>query len=180
MFKKQGVAWFITIVMILIAIFIGLGKRPVKPEPVFPSPSPAPLDPSGPVAEETFFVYDDAGVLSADTEKALTRRNEALGRDLEVVIAVVTANYGRDDLFDYALDYAERIGLGGNDFIVVLDISGDNYWLVQGANLIGIFTDDDCSNYAWDYMERYFAAGDYNGAVLSLTEALDKWYRTTY
>ena len=89
-------------------------------------------------------------------------------------------NYGKADLGSFALDYADRLGLQEYDFIVVLDISGDNYWLVQGSSLIGIFTDDDCGNYAWDYMESYFAAGDYDGAVLSLTEALEYWYRNIY
>ena len=63
---------------------------------------------------------------------------------------------------------------------VVLDISGENYWLVQGAGLVGQFTDQDCSDYAWDYMEADFAAGDYDGAVLSLVDALCQWYDTQF
>jgi hypothetical protein len=81
-------------------------------------------------------------------------------------------------LGSYAIQYADSIGLGENDFIVVLDISGDNYWLVQGSALVNRFTDDDCSTYAYSYMEQDFARGDYDSAVLSLTQALAQWYNT--
>lgn len=158
--KKQGVAWVLTIVMIAAAVGIGQAKA-----------RPGGLD-----AGSAAYVYDDAGVLSASAEKKLTRRGEQLWDDLGVVIAVVTCNYGYSDLYSYAMDYAGSIGLGGYDFIVVLDISGDNYWLVQGADLTEWFTDDDCGDYAWNYMEAYFARGDYDNAVLSLTEALENWY----
>jgi hypothetical protein len=40
------------------------------------------------------------------------------------------------------------------------------------------FTDDDCSTYAYSYMEQAFARGDYDSAVLSLTQALAQWYNT--
>lgn len=169
MLKKQGVAWIITVVLIAAAVGIGQAKAPVSRSPETVTS-----------AYYVYDVYDDADVLSNSTVITLSDRNQQLLNDLDVVIAVVTCNYGRDDLGSYAIDYADDIGLGGNDMIVVLDISGDNYWLVQGANLVSDFTDDDCSNYAWDYMEAYFARGDYDSAVLSLTEALADWYYDNY
>ena len=42
------------------------------------------------------------------------------------------------------------------------------------------FTDEDCSNYAWDYMEADFATGDYDGAVIRLMDALCQWYDTIF
>jgi len=63
---------------------------------------------------------------------------------------------------------------------VVLDIKGDNYWLVQGAGLQNLFTDDDCGDYAWNYMETDFARGDYGEALLSLVDALSDWYEDHY
>ena len=161
-FKKQGVAWGLTALMVVAAIGIGYAKAPVSG----PTPEEAPQP----------YVRDDAGVLSNHTLTQLTQRNQRLYDKYGVVIAVVTCNYGRDDLYSYALKQAENMGLGGRDFIVVLDIRGDNYWLVQGADLVRYFTDEDCGDYAWDYMEDAFAAGDYDGAVLSLTQALEAWY----
>lgn len=167
--KKQGVAWVITILVVLFSVGIGLAKAPVSYGPE--------TDTSD---HELVYVYDDAQVLSVSTLVALSERNQQLLDELGVAVAVVTCNYGGSDLGSYALDYAEDIGLGSNDFIVVLDISGENYWLVQGADLVDQFTDDDCSNYAWDYMEDDFAVGDYDGAVISLMDALCRWYDTEF
>lgn len=112
--------------------------------------------------------------------RTLDQRNQRLDERYGVVIGVVTFNYGRDDLGSFALKCAENMGLGGCDMIVVLDISGDNYWLLQGNDLRRDFTDQDCSDYACDYMEDYFVRGMYDDAVLDLTEALEAWYGTYY
>ena len=93
---------------------------------------------------------------------------------------MVTCNYGGDDLYGYALQCAEDMGLGGYDMIVVLDIQGDNYWLLQGDDIRGAFTDNDSSNYAYDYMEQDFARGNYDAALLSLTKALEEWYESHF
>ena len=165
-FKKQGVAWGLTALMIIAAIGIGNIKAFAN--------SSVPEESSQP------YVRDNAGVLSYNTLTQLTQRNQRLYDKYGVVIGVVTCNYGRDDLYNYALKQAEEMDLRGYDFLVVLDIKGDNYWLIQGADLVDDFTDDDCADYAWDYMESYFARGDYDGAVLSLTEMLELWYGTYF
>lgn len=173
-FGRQGVAWFLTGLMIVAAIGIGYGRAHASNVS-----EPAPDLQQGPGA---FPVYtrDNAGVLSNGTAQELYQRNLRLYENHGVVIGVVTCNYGRDDLYNYALEQAEGMGLSGRDFIVVLDIRGDNYWLVQGADLVDDFTDDDCSDYAYLYMEQAFAAGDYDRAVLDLTEMLELWYGIYY
>lgn len=179
--KKQGVAWAVTILMIAAALGIGNAKARSAPVPE-PRPSSAPTVPPGAPAGQDSYVVDEAGVLSPSTVKKLDQRNEKLLEDMNTAIAVVTCNYGRDDLYDYALDWAAEMELGRYDFIIVLDISGENYWLVQGSGLYdeGWFSDDDCSDYARKYMEKDFVKGDYDGAVLSLTEALEEWYYDNY
>lgn len=169
-FKKQGVAVLITVLMIAAAVFIGRSRGAQTPAP----------EPGGSVESAGYYVYDEAGVLSAGTEEKLSQRNRQMMQDMDVVTAVVTCNYGGDDLYSYAMDYAGSIGLSGYDFIVVLDISGENYWLLQGADLVDRFSDQDCSDYAYEYMERDFARRDYDGAVLSVTQALMDWYYSEY
>ena len=178
-FKKQGVAWGLTALMIVAAAGIGYGKAIAFNDPIPGAPQ------SNPPVRETVppgydpaasYIRDGANVLSIHTENVLANRVAGLIDRYGVVIGVVTCNYGRDDLYNYAMDCAEDMGLTGLDFIVVLDIRGDNYWLVQGADLADDFTDDDCSDYAWNYMEQAFAAGDYDRAVLDLTEMLQLWY----
>ena len=175
-FTTQGAAWLITIVMVVVSIGIGYAKAP------FNNPTPEPDYPSTtipPAASDTF-VRDDANVLSTRTEQELAQRNQRLWQRYSVTVAVITCNYGRDDLGDYAYRQAVEMGLGGYDMIVALDISGDNYWLVQGDDIRRDFTDDDCSNYAYDYMEDYFVRGMYDDAVLELTAALEDWYGSYY
>ena len=168
-FKKQGVAWGLTVLMIFAAIGIGYAKAPVN------NPAPEPELPGAPNGAASF-VWDDANVLSNETVRALDQRNERLWRQYGVSIGVVTCNYGRDDLDQFAMKRAEEMGLGGFDMIVALDISGDNYWLIQGNDISRAFTDRDCSDYAYEYMEYDFARGFYGDGLLSLTEALESWY----
>lgn len=168
--KKQGVAWGLTLLMVFAAVGIGYAKAPANNHP-----APEPDLPGAPNGAASF-VWDDAGVLSSETVRTLDQRNERLWKQYGVSIGVVTCNYGRDDLDQYAMKRAEEMGLGGYDMIVALDISGDNYWLIQGSDISGAFTDQDCSDYAYEYMEYDFARGFYGDGLLSLTEALESWY----
>ena len=161
-FKKQGVAWGLTALMIVAAIGIGFAKAPVGG--LTPEAAPQP------------YVRDDAGVLSYNTLTLLTQRNQRLYDKYGVVIGVVTCNYGRDDLYDYALKRAEELDLQDYDMLVVLDIKGRTYGMIQGAALVDDFTDDDCDRYAWDYMGNAFDSGDYDSAVRDITEMLEAWY----
>lgn len=176
--KKQGVAWAAAIVMIVAAVGIGKAKAPAMPSPWGPGSNIVEVLPPDEdiVPVERVSVYDEANVISADGERKIEALNEDLTSRFGGMVAVVTVNENSGDLGQFALDYAERIGLGAYDFIVVLDISGDNYWLVQGAGLVNDFTDQDCSDYAWDYMESDFALGDYEDAVLNLVNGLADWY----
>ena len=175
--KKQSTAWILTIVMIVSAVF--LGRAHAKDTPT-PSPDPAPDSSASQTVEDAYYVYDGAGVLTGKEIKALSQRNRTLMDDMKVVVACVTANYGKSDLYSYAMDYAAKLDLQQYDFIVVLDISGENYWLIQGSGLTEVFTDDDCADYAATYMEKDFADGRYGDALLSLTKALSDWYYANY
>ncbi len=177
--KKQGVAWVITIVMIFAAIGIGQAKSITSSTPPISEPSStAPIQ--VPSDWDGLYIYDNANVLSVDEETKLSQLNEELYAKFGTVVACVTTNYNKSDLYSFALDYADSIGLDAYDFIVVLDISGDNYWLVQGAGLVSDFTDDDCGDYAWDYMEDHFARGDYGEALISLVAALSDWCQNSW
>lgn len=166
--KRTGVAVLLTVVMIVAAVVIGLARRPGHNLPAAES------------GASTWYVSDQAGVLSSSVIRQLQENNRTLDSSMGVVIGCITCNYGKNDLYNYAMDQAEKMGLGANDFVVVLDISGENYWLIQGSGLVDLFTDDDCAAYAWEYMEQPFAQGDYSQALLSLSDALTQWYESHY
>ncbi len=175
--KKPVVAWSIVIVVIIIAVAIGLFRGRTAPN------TPAPGGPAAPapgIGSTYTLVYDDANVLSNSDERKLGKINDELISRYDCAVAVVTCNYGGSDLYDYAMEYAEAINLGRTDFIVVLDISGENYYLVQGTNLVDWFSDQDCVDYARDYMEWDFARGNYGDAALNLSEALADWIADNY
>lgn len=167
-FKRTGVAVLLTALMIIAAVGIGLARRPNRDRPTVES------------GDSAWYVSDQAGVLTEAGIGQLRKNNQNLDSSMGVVIGCITCNYGKDDLGNYAMDQAEAMGLGANDFVVVLDISGENYWLIQGSNLVDVFSDDDCAAYAYAYMEESFAQGDYTQALLSLTDALTQWYQTHY
>lgn len=171
-FKLPAVAWMLTGVMVVIAIGIGIEKSSATPVP-----EPAPRPSSAPAATDSF-VRDDANALSAQTERELALRNERLWERHNITVAVITCDNQRD-LGDYAYRQAVNMGLGGYDMIVALDISGDNYWLLLGADVDKDFPYDP-SDYAYDYMEDFFVRRMYDDAVLRLTEALEDWYGSYY
>ena len=173
-FKKQGVAWGLTVLMILAAIGIGYAKAPFNgpvPEPGYPTQT-APPPASG------SFVWDDANALSDRTVRELDERNDRLWDRHNVTVAVVTCDNQRE-LGEYAYRQAEKMGLGGYDMVVALDIRGDNYWLLLGSD-VGRDFPYDPSEYAYEYMENAFVRRDYDGAVLELTKALEDWYGKQY
>lgn len=173
-FKKQGVAWGLTVLMIFAAIGIGYAKAPFNgpvPEPGYPTQT-APPPASG------SFVWDDANALSARTVRELDQRNDRLWDRHNITVAVVTCDNQRE-LGEYAYRQAEKMGLGGYDMVVALDIRGDNYWLLLGSD-VGRDFPYDPSEYACEYMENAFVRRDYDGAVLELTKALEDWYGKQY
>ena len=178
-FKKQGVAWGLTALMVVAAIGIGYARTPVNSLTPVPGlqqgPGPAPN-----AAAAGYFLLDDAGVLSDSTMASLIDRNVRLYERYGVVIGVVTCNYGRSDLVDYAYEVAEQMDLRDRDMLVVLDIKGQDCGMIQGTALIRDFTDDDCVDYVNKYMKREFSRGNYDAAVLSLTEMLEAWYGTYF
>lgn len=159
--KKQKVAAIITAAVIVIMSVVGLLKAPTRMPPV----------------QTGQWVYDGANVLSAEQEEHLTQGNAQLLSDHGAVIAVATMPKVRGwELLDFCFDLGEKWGLSGSDFILVLDIGGDNYWLVQGGDLVDVFPDELVGQYARQFLENDFAAKNYGAGVVNLFDALSYWY----
>ena len=165
--QKQGVAWFFTAIMVFAAIVLGIAKGSSDPEPVQPDTGAA-------------YVHDYADLLSTSAEKELTTLNEALIRNMGVVIGCVTTREGTTDIYKSALEWGDRMGLEDYDFLILVDATVQQYILVQGAGLVDLFTDADCDDYADRYMLDKLSSGDYDGAFLDLAYALTDWYEAHY
>ncbi len=159
--KKRSVAIIITVIVALAMAAFGLYKAPVKL----------------PDVQTGTWVYDGANVLSADVESYLTTGNAQLLEDYGSVVAVATVKNTKGwDMSKFCIKLGDQWGLTGSDFLVVMDIGGDDYWLVQGYDLVNVFSDDQAGEYARKYMENDFAAKDYGAAAESLFDALDTWF----
>lgn len=159
--KKRGVAVAITAVVIVLMSIVGMLKAPAQlPE----------------VSVGTW-VYDGADVISAQQEEYLSQGNADLLTNHGAVVAIATMpNVKGWDLLDFCVDLADHWGLSCSDFILVMDIGGDNYWLVQGYDLVTFFTDDMASQYVRQFLENDFAAGNYGDGAIKLFDALNAWY----
>ena len=47
-------------------------------------------------------------------------------------------------------------------------------------NISRDLTNEDCTDYAYEYLEYDFARGMYGDAALELTQALERWYETYF
>ncbi len=160
-FKKRGVAVALTAIIIVLMTLVGILKAPVDL----------------PEVEIGTWVYDGADVLSLEQEDYLVQGNAALLSDHGAVIAVATVPSAKGwDLLDFAVELADRWELKGSDFILVLDIDGDNYWLVQGYDLLNSFPDSLAGQYLRQFLENDFAAGDYGEGAINLFDSLRYWY----
>lgn len=159
--KKRSVAVLITAAVIVVMALFGISQAPAQL----------------PDVQTGQWVYDGANVLSAEVESHLTQGNAALLSQHGTVVAVATVPDAKGwELLDFAVDMADQWGLGGSDFILVMDIGGDNYWLVQGYDLVADFTDDMAGQYVRQFLENDFAAKNYGEGAVKLFDALTAWY----
>jgi len=161
--KKYPVAVVITILVIIGSIALGIWKAPA-----------AMLSPS-----YGTWVLDDANVLSPSTESALQASNNALSAQYGAHIAVATIDSAKGwDLWNYNYELASRWSLATYDMILLLDIGGQNYSLIQSDALVDYISDSQLNAYLNTALEPYFAVGDYDSGVLALVAALQGWYET--
>ena len=159
--KNRGVAIVLAILMIAGSIFLGWQKAPAELVSL----------------RGGSWVADTANVLSPELETYINQENGKLIERVGAKFAIATVDNAKGwDLSDYAYELAESWSLSGVDMILVLDIDGDNYWMIQGYDLVGSFTDDMVSSYVNRYLEPGFAARDYELGVKTLFDQVRGWY----
>ncbi len=136
-------------------------------------------------ADMTSCVLDQANVLSSETENQVELYNADLESECDgAQLVVVTVNYLDGDADVAATKLMNDIGVGSaaqnNGMLLLLVAREARGWLAVGDGLDSVFDDDA----AGDYLDQYFwddvDAGDFDGAVLGLTEALHDWYLDYY
>lgn len=137
-------------------------------------------------ASDAFYVTDEAGILSPETEKLICDYNGALEYQCKgAQIVVVTVNYldGR-----YADEYATELfntwqvgnSEENNGMLLLLGVQENKAWLTQGRGLVNAFTSGDADRYMNDYFFPAYDRGDYDKAVTTLFYRLLAWYDDYY
>ena len=126
---------------------------------------------------DSFYVADEADVISSDTEKYIIDKNAELEQLGGGQIGVATVDFlDGMDIEDYAYKLFKDWKIGDEDrdngILLLLAIGEENYWCMQGKGLEGTLTSGDIDHILWNYLEDDFAAGDYDSGVRSVFDAL--------
>ncbi len=126
--------------------------------------------------EESFYVADRAGVLDVETEGLIVLNDAVLEEQCGAQIVFVALDtVGSAKIESYAYSLFRQWGIGGaanNGVLVLMDIGGDDYWLMVGTGLQDYLTAGELDELALRYLEPYFAKQDYDGGARALFTAL--------
>ncbi len=118
------------------------------------------------------WVCDSANVLSEDTEKQVRTYNSQFDADYAAYVAVLTVKSERNwDETEFAQKVYENWTLGGNDFLLILDVGGRASYLYYGEN----YSDFDYASMLASYVDPSFYEEDYDSAVLNLMEGMEQY-----
>ena len=162
LFQKKGVAILVMVLAIALSTAWGLLRRPV----VVVEGGEA-LDTSLSTAYYREYIVDNANVLSENTEESLALYDANWDEWSGSILSVVTVDSVSASTEDAAWDWADRLQLGENDAILLLDTSGQDAYLLSSGRFYDRFGGTE-SNYLGAYLYEDFMAGNYDAGVLNL------------
>ena len=161
-FRKRGVAIAVLVLAVLLSAAWGLAHRPAAA----PAGGSA-LDGSLSTAWCRAYILDSAGVLSEDTEEALALYDANWNEWAGSILAVVTEPSLSGTAEEAAWEWADRLELGENDAILLLDVGGQDAYLLTSGTFYDRLAGQE-SSYLSAYLYEDFMAGDYDGGVENL------------
>ena len=154
--KKYPVAWAITAAVIVVSVIFGIKMARADMLAVTPGN----------------WVCDGAEVLSEDTENTVRTYNTTFDQSYSAYVAVATVPSLKGwDADAYAEELFNRWSLQGNDFLLMLDIGGNQSYLYNGSN----YTNFNFSSYLDTYVNTDFFAGNYDAAVTGLMAGMESY-----
>lgn len=123
------------------------------------------------------YVSDNAGVFKQVTKDYLNQSSNRHAATTGSGIYVVTVNNtGGKSLQDYTYSKFAGVAAGPKDVMLVLDIGGDNYHVLQGKAVDGILTNDIIGGLLDTLLEPKFAAKDYAGGATAAANAFYSFF----
>ena len=135
--------------------------------------------------EDFVSVSDNAGILSDAVERYIYTVNKDLHQKAGARIVFCTENsIGSSSCVEYADSLYSSMGIskiGRNNCVFVFVCKDDSDYTVKvGEGISGVLTDADAQRYLYKYMEKDFAKGNYDRAILKTFNAFGKWYAERY
>lgn len=122
------------------------------------------------------YVSDNAGVLKQVSKLYLNQSSNRFKTTTGSGIYVVTVKNSADkNLQEYTYSKFASIGAGSKDVMLVLDIGGDNYHILQGKDIDGMLTNEAMQNILDTVLEPEFARKNYAGGAVAAVNALHKF-----
>ena len=138
-----------------------------------------------PEPSDKFYVYDEAGVISDETEDHIVSQNDKLysSTGAQIVIAAVKTT-GEEAIRTYAGEMYTKWGIGdadkNNGVLVLLAIDDSDYWVTQGKGIEDKLTSGDIKILLDKYLEPSFALQDYDGGAKALFDKLISTFENIY
>lgn len=161
-FQKRWVAVTLAIVMVAAAIGIGQLRSNSAPVPDTPNVSTAGYEK---------WIWDDADILSADTERTICQYNAKWDSYYNSVVAVATTSSNVNDMETFAWDLGLDMGLGEGDAILAIDAKNGDYFVAPGQDFSTILTNKVVSN-----LEDILSGKLNDKTILSFYKELDDVY----
>ena len=130
-----------------------------------------------PDTSDMFYVLDTAEVITSATRNHIVSRNDALFAmtGAQIVIACVPSTEGMD-ISDYATQMFNKWGIGSaeknNGVLILLSISDDNYWILQGKGLEDLLSSGTLKQMKDADLEPHFAAKEYDAGARALFDSV--------
>ena len=175
-FKKQGVAWALTIVMILAAIVIGVARGGSgTPTPAAPSG----LDTSLSTGAYEQWVGDFAGVLSNQEFEQICLYNANWDhRYGSIIVVEILEDTPNQSLEDYTYDRAIEFELNSVDAYLAIVPDTMNAYLAVGDDYP--LSDSQITAYMNQYLYDDVKSGNVGHGILRLFSALNNYYVENY
>lgn len=135
--------------------------------------------------DEDFYYLDTANVLSRETEGTIYFCNQKLYEQCggQIVVAALKS-IGGADIYDYAYELFNEWGIGSaeenNGFLLLMAIEEDDYYMLAGSGIDGVFSSSVLNEMMDEYLEPSFAAKDYDAAALDFFGAVLDRYADYY
>lgn len=167
-FKKRWVAVVLCVLMIVAALAI---SKPTTYQPE----STASASQWGQENYESYtrYIHDEAGLLPDSTIKTVSRYNAASDYSYGCICGLVVLDDGKLELEEAAHDYADLLGLGSNDYLLVLDEADEDWYFAYGDNA-SYYVNNELEVIVKSAVNKAFSKPD--KAMDELYEELADWY----